>query len=75
MIFSEKIIEKYKNDRSITSINKHFTNCEISFLNQPVKKNQVSKLLKLSNDKKAVQSTDITSKLIKEFDDFFTEFI
>ena len=51
------------------------TNFELSFTFQPLKKNQISKLIKLLNDKKAAQSTDIPTKLIKEFCDFFSEFI
>ena len=60
----EKIIDKYKNHPSITCINRHMTNSELSFTFQPVTKNQISNLIKLLNDKKAVQSTDIPTKLI-----------
>ena len=63
----EKIIDKYKNHPSITCINKHMTNSELSFTFQPVTKNQISNLIKLLNDKKAIQSTDIPTKLIKKF--------
>ena len=71
----EKIIDKYKNHPSITCINKYMTNSELSFTFQLVTKNQISNLIKLFNDKKAVQSTDIPTKLIKKFCDFFSEFI
>ena len=71
----EKIIDKYKNHPSITCINRHMTNSELSFTFQPVTNNQISNLMKLLNDKKAVQSTDIPTKLIKKFCDFFSEFI
>ena len=71
----EKIIDKYKNHPSIICINKHMTNSELSFTFQPVTKNQISNLIKLLNDSKAVQLTDIPTKLIKEFCDFFSEFI
>ena len=49
------------------------TNSELSFTFEPVfvTKNQVSNLIKHLKDKKAVQSTDIPTKLIKEFCDFF----
>ena len=50
-------------------------NSEISFTFQPVTKNQISNLIKHLHDKKAVQSTDIPTKLIKEFCDFFSEFL
>ena len=43
----------------------------LTFTFQPVTKNQISNLIKHLNDKKAVQSTDIPTKLIKEFCDFF----
>ena len=71
----DKIIDKYKNHPSITCINKHMTNSELSFTFQPVTKNLISNLIKHLNDKKTVQSTDIPTKLIKEFCDFFSEFI
>ena len=71
----EKIIDKYKNHPSITCIVKHMTNFEIAFTFEPVTKNQISNLIKLLNDKKAVQSTDVPTKLVKEFCDFFSEFI
>ena len=71
----DKIIDKYKNHPSITCINKHMTNFELSFTFQPVTKNQISNLIKHLNDKKAVQSTDIPTKLIKELCNFFSEFI
>ena len=68
----EKSIDKYKNHPSITRINKRMKNSELSFTFQPVTKNQISNLIKLFNDNKAVQSTDISTKLIKEFCDFFS---
>ena len=70
----EKIIEKYKNHPSITCINKHMTNYELTFTFQPVTKNQISKLIKLSNDKKAVQPTDISTKSIKDLYDLLSKF-
>ena len=71
----ENIVDKYKNHPSITCINKHMTNSELTFTFQPVTKNQISNLIKLLNDKKAVQSTNIPTRLIKELCDFFSEFI
>ena len=71
----EKIIDKYKNHPSTPSINKHMTNSELSFTFQPVTKNQISNLIKLLNNKKAIQSNYIPTKLIKKFCDFFSEFI
>ena len=43
------------------------TSTRLSFTFQPVTKNQISNLIKLLNDKKAIQSTDIPTKLIKKF--------
>ena len=63
----EKIIDKYKSHPSITCINKHMKNSELTFTFQPVTLHTITKLIKLLNNKKTVQSTDIQSKLIKEF--------
>ena len=71
----DKIIGKYKNHLGMYCINKQMTNSELSFTFQPVTKNQISNFIKFLNDKKAVQSIDIPTKLIKEFCDFFSEFI
>ena len=71
----DKIIDKYKNHPSITCINKHMTKSLLTFSFQPVAKNQISNLIKHLNDKKAVQSTDIPTKLIKGLCNFFSEFI
>ena len=71
----EKIINKYQNHRSITSINKHMAHSELTFSFQPVTKEQITNLIRLLNNKKAIQSTDIPTKLIKEYCVFFSEFI
>ena len=70
----EKIIAKYQNHLSITCINKHMANSEFNSTFQLVTKNQISKFIKLLNDKQAVQSIDIPIKLIKEFCEFFSGF-
>ena len=49
---SEKIIDKYKNNPSITFINKHMANSDLTFAFEPVRKNQISNLIKLLDDKK-----------------------
>ena len=71
----ENIINKYQNHPSITSINKHMTHSELTFSFQPVTKEQTTNLIRLLNNKKAIQSTDIPSKLIKEYCVCFFEFI
>ena len=71
----EKIINKYQNHPSITSLNKHMTRSGLTFSFQPVTKEQITNLIILLNNKKAIQSTDIPTKLIKEYCVFFYEFI
>ena len=48
---------------------------ELTFTFQPGTKYQISIIIKLLNDKKAIQSTDITTKLMKGFCGFFSEFV
>ena len=71
----EKNINKYQNHPSITSINKLMTRSELTFSFQPVTKEQITNLIRLLNNKKTIQSTDIPTKLIKEYSVFFSEFI
>ena len=49
-------------------------NLELSFTFRPVTKDQISNLIKHSNDKKAAQSTNIPTALIKKLCDFFSDF-
>ena len=71
----EKLINKYQNHPIITSINKQITHSEFTFSFQPVTKEQITDLIRLLNNKTATQSTDIPTKLIKEYCVFFSEFI
>ena len=71
----EKIINKYQNHPSITSINKPMTRSELTFSFHSATKEQITNLIRLLNNKKAIQSTDIPTKLIKEYCVFFSEFI
>ena len=71
----EKIINKYQNHSSITSINKHMTHSELTFSFQPVTKEQITNLIRLLNNKKATQSSDRPTKLIKKYCVFFSEFM
>ena len=59
----------------IICINKHMTNSELSFTFQPITINQISNLMKLLNEKKAIQSPDIPTKLVKKICNFLSEFI
>ena len=63
----EKIINKYQNHPRMTSINKHMTHSQLTFSFQPVTKEQITNLIRLLNNKKVMQSTDIPTKLIKEY--------
>ena len=60
-IYTDPKIDKYKYHPSTTYINKRMTNSELTFTFQPVTKNQISNLIKLLYDKKAVQSTSISN--------------
>ena len=48
---------------------------ELTFSFQPVTKEQITNLIRLLNNKKAIQSTDTPTKLIKEYCVVFSEFI
>ena len=48
----EKIISKYQNHPSITSINKHMTRSELTFSFQPVTKEQITNLIRPSKQQK-----------------------
>ena len=71
----EKIIIKYQNHPNITSINKLMAHSEFTFSFQPVTNEQITNLIRFLNNKKAMQSTDIPTKLIKEYCVFFFKFI
>ena len=71
----EKIINMYQNHPSITSVNKHMTHSKLTFSFQPITKERISNLIRLLNNKKAIQSTDIPTKLIKKYCVFFSKFI
>ena len=71
----EKIINKYQNHSSITSINKHMTHSELTFSFQPVLKEEITNLIRLLNNKEAIQSTDVPTKLIKQYCVSFSEFM
>ena len=70
----EKIINKYQNHPSITSINKHMSHSELRFSFQPVTKEQITNSIRLPNNKKTMQSTDIPTKFMKEYCVFCSEF-
>ena len=63
----EKIIDKYKNQPSITCINKHMTISELPFTFQLVTKNQISTLIQPLNDKKVFNHCITEGNFIADF--------
>ena len=72
--YIDRCTQKYKNHPSIHAISKALSNCSI-FSFKPVNKDRVEKEIKKINTKTAIQSNDIPSKLIKEFEELFSIFI
>ena len=70
-----KAITKYKNHPSIISIKKFVENSDSSFSFQLGPKDKITKTMKILDPKKVVQSTDILTKVIKSFSDFFSDYI
>ena len=70
-----KAITKYKNHPSITSIKKFVENLDSSFSFQLGPKDKITKTMKMLDPKKVVQSTDILTKVMKSFSDFFSDYI
>ena len=70
-----KAITKYKNHPSIISIKKFVENSDSSFSFQLGPKDKITKTMKMLDPKKVVQSTDILTKVIKSFSDFFSDYI
>ena len=58
-------IAKYKNHLRIISIKKFVENSDSSFSFQHVRKDKITKTIKMLNPKKVVQSNDIPTELIK----------
>ena len=70
-----KAITKYKNHPSIISIKKFVENSDSSFSFQLGPKDKITKTMKMLDPKKVVQSTDILTKVMKSFSDFFSDYI
>ena len=64
----ENAICKYENHPSIISINKYMEGANLSFVFEIVTKEKIEILVTNLNIRKAVQSNDIPTKLVKEFD-------
>ena len=71
----ENAICKYENHPSIILIKKHMQGANSSFVFETVTKEKIEKLITNLNIRKAVQSNDIPTKLVKEFGYLFSEYI
>ena len=71
----ENAISKYENHSSVITIKKHMKGTSSSFPFHTVTKENIAKLITNLDIKKAVQSMDIPTKLVKEFGCLFSSFI
>ena len=71
----ENAICKYENHPSIILIKKHMEGENSSFVFETVTKEKIEKLITNLNFRKAVQSNDIPTKLVKEFGYLFSKYI
>ena len=71
----ENAIRKYENHPGIILIKKHMEGANSSFVFKTVTKEKIEKLITNVNMRKAVQSNDIPTKLIKGFDYLFSKYI
>ena len=71
----ENAIYKYENHPSVIAIKKHMKGTSSSFSFHTVTKENIAKLITNLDIKKAVQSMDIPTKLVKEFGCLFSSFI
>ena len=74
-IHCENAIYKYENHPSVIAIKKHMKGTSSSFSFHTVTKENIAKLITNLDIKKAVQSMDIPTKLVKEFGYLFSSFI
>ena len=72
---SENAVYKYENHPSVIAIKKYMKGTNSSFSFQTVTKENIAKLITNLHIKKAVQSVDIPTKLVKEFGCWFLSFI
>ena len=71
----ENAICKYENHPSIILITKHMEGANSSFTFETITKEKIEKLITNLFIRKAVQSNDIPTKLVKEFDYLFSKYI
>ena len=70
----ENAIYKYENHPSVIAIKNHTKNTNSSFSFQAVAEENTAKRITNLDNKKAVQSMDIPTKLVKEFGCLFSSF-
>ena len=70
----ENAIYKYENHPSVIAIKNHMKGTNSSFSFQTVTKENTAKLITNLDNKKAAQSMDIPTKLVKEFGCLFSSF-
>ena len=71
----QNAICKYENHPSIILIKKHVELANSSFIFETVTKEKIQKLVTNLNIRKAVQSNDISTKLVKELGYLFSKYI
>ena len=71
----QNAICKYENHPSIILIKKHVELANSSFIFETVTKEKIEKLVTNLNIRKAVQSNDISAKLVKELGYLFSKYI
>ena len=71
----ENAVYKYENHPSVIAVKKYMKGTNSSFSFQTVTKQNIAKLITNLDIKKAVQSMDIPTKLVKEFGCLFSTFI
>ena len=71
----QNAICKYENHPSIILIKKHMGLANSSFIFETVTKEKIEKLVTNLNIRKAVQSNDISTKLVKELGYLFSKYI
>ena len=71
----ENAICKYENHLSVIFVKKHMQGANSSFVFETVTEEKIEKLITNLNIRKAVQSNDIPTKLVKEFGYLFSKYI
>lgn len=70
-----KAVEKYKNHPSIVAIKTRRENINFSFSFQKIERSEILQIISELDPKKAIQSNDIPTKMIKENCEIFADFL